>query len=1092
MSALAPLVGMPVAFKLGTALGVFLLPLLVYASFRLMRLAVPRPAPGRRRRARLPLRRGQPDLGRHDREHADRRVLLHLRRRLRHPLPGRSLPGPRRRAGSLGPGRGAGADQLRARLRRAVGGPDGHGPSPVRSRRPTPPRRLAYARLAAGGRGAGLCASPAPPSCRSSRTGAGRRPSTTPGSTSRRTGSSRRSCGRSSLPARSRLAATLARRARGGRRRRAAPAARLRGALGRGARLGRAGPRRDRRALRPARAAVAGPGRGGRARPRARAPRPGRRGRARPRAGRRGARGRELALPAPLGRLELLRAGGEGAVAGLEGADAGARRRPRRPARGVRVRPRARARRLDPHARDGALLLRAARGSRVSTTSRASPRTPSTTCCRSCIPPRRTRSAAGPTPGSTSRPRSRGCACSRRSPGRGERRARFGARRACRRPARGAHPALHALPRDRHRGPATSSPWPSRPCAHRRPGGATRPSAGSRASRPTVPSSSSPTTRASTSWPPTPGRPRPSGRCRRESEVTEAFDAESIRITTSRPGHPLLVKVSYHPRWRAEGADGPYLASPGFMLIVPRQREVRLAYAARTGSDHAGLGLAVLAIGLAAASTRRRRRGGGGPRRAGRGAAAGRRPVGAPSCPRCPSRSSSGWPRCASFPSPRTPARSTRSTRVASRAYAEERWEDAAEYARHAVALLRVARPAAGRAALRPRRGAAACRSRAGGGRAVHARRRGRAGAAPAAGAALGRPRPRGGGRPGGCFGLAPPAPRGVPRNAVGAPSRAAGRPVPAPVTGLTAAPLRGATLVSRLRGGRNRGPVAVPPTGPPGKDDMRKAALVLRTARPPVARRRSRPRASPSTTAPSRCIVAGQYPRLNACFAPAVQPRPRPRLLPRVADAPPDWYYVEMASDSPCHAGILPRPKKELVGRRIQYYVDAFDRSFAESRTPEAEALVVSSASECRSEAAGGAVPQTARPSPSSRACPPASPPRPPPASGPGRPRPLAVGGAAVVGGGVAVGRRAGGSASAPTTTLPPWGSCPRRRCRRRPPPPPRWSPAFNPVFKVFDGPTLVPGDTIVGNEPLVLRFDMCDIDRHPTRCASRSRWTV
>ena len=46
MSALAPLVGMPVAFKLGTALGVFLLPLLVYASFRLMRLAFPAPLLG--------------------------------------------------------------------------------------------------------------------------------------------------------------------------------------------------------------------------------------------------------------------------------------------------------------------------------------------------------------------------------------------------------------------------------------------------------------------------------------------------------------------------------------------------------------------------------------------------------------------------------------------------------------------------------------------------------------------------------------------------------------------------------------------------------------------------------------------------------------------------------------------------------------------------------------------------------------------------------------------------------------------------------------------------------------------------------------
>jgi uncharacterized membrane protein len=46
MSALAPLVGMPVAFKLGTALPVFLLPLLVYASFRLMRLAFPAPLLG--------------------------------------------------------------------------------------------------------------------------------------------------------------------------------------------------------------------------------------------------------------------------------------------------------------------------------------------------------------------------------------------------------------------------------------------------------------------------------------------------------------------------------------------------------------------------------------------------------------------------------------------------------------------------------------------------------------------------------------------------------------------------------------------------------------------------------------------------------------------------------------------------------------------------------------------------------------------------------------------------------------------------------------------------------------------------------------
>ena len=66
------------------------------------------------------------------------------------------------------------------------------------------------------------------------------------------------------------------------------------------------------------------------------------------------------------------------------------------------------------------------------------------------------------------------------------------------------------------RGPATSSRSPSPPYAHHGRAGAISRSAGSLANRPTVPSSSSRTTRASTSWPPTPGRLRPSGRCRRE------------------------------------------------------------------------------------------------------------------------------------------------------------------------------------------------------------------------------------------------------------------------------------------------------------------------------------------------------------------------------------------------------------------------------------------------------------------------------------------------------------------------------------------------------------------------------------------------
>lgn len=89
-------------------------------------------------------------------------------------------------------------------------------------------------------------------------------------------------------------------------------------------------------------------------------------------------------------------------------------------------------------------------------------------------------------------------------------------------------------------------------------------------------------------------------------EVSSTLEAESLRITTDRPGHPLLVKLSYHPRWQATGADGPYLAAPALMVLVPRQREVLLRYAARTWADHLGLALTGLAlVGLAASALRR-------------------------------------------------------------------------------------------------------------------------------------------------------------------------------------------------------------------------------------------------------------------------------------------------------------------------------------------------------------------------------------------------------------------------------------------------------------------------------------------------------
>ncbi len=84
--------------------------------------------------------------------------------------------------------------------------------------------------------------------------------------------------------------------------------------------------------------------------------------------------------------------------------------------------------------------------------------------------------------------------------------------------------------------------------------------------------------------------------------IKETISNEEIRIETNWIGKPLLVKVSYHPNWRVEGADRIYLVSPSFMLIYPTQSAVRLYYG-RGWPDKAGalltiLGLAILALNL--------------------------------------------------------------------------------------------------------------------------------------------------------------------------------------------------------------------------------------------------------------------------------------------------------------------------------------------------------------------------------------------------------------------------------------------------------------------------------------------------------------
>src|SRR5215216_879576 len=52
----------------------------------------------------------------------------------------------------------------------------------------------------------------------------------------------------------------------------------------------------------------------------------------------------------------------------------------------------------------------------------------------------------------------------------------------------------------------------------------------------------------------------------------------SVSFRVSRTGVPVMVKTSYFPNWTATGANGPWRATPNFMVVVPTSHEVRLDY----------------------------------------------------------------------------------------------------------------------------------------------------------------------------------------------------------------------------------------------------------------------------------------------------------------------------------------------------------------------------------------------------------------------------------------------------------------------------------------------------------------------------------
>ena len=85
--------------------------------------------------------------------------------------------------------------------------------------------------------------------------------------------------------------------------------------------------------------------------------------------------------------------------------------------------------------------------------------------------------------------------------------------------------------------------------------------------------------------------------------MTETVTNDGVLIRNAPVGRPLLVKVSFHKGWRARGADGPYLAGPGFMVVIPRGPTVQLRHLP-TAANRWGLALTLFALLLAVLARR--------------------------------------------------------------------------------------------------------------------------------------------------------------------------------------------------------------------------------------------------------------------------------------------------------------------------------------------------------------------------------------------------------------------------------------------------------------------------------------------------------
>ena len=77
------------------------------------------------------------------------------------------------------------------------------------------------------------------------------------------------------------------------------------------------------------------------------------------------------------------------------------------------------------------------------------------------------------------------------------------------------------------------------------------------------------------------------------TDIVSGVDSVSFRV--DRVGVPVLVRTSYFPNWKVDGADGPWRATPNLMVVVPTAEDVRLYYG-RTTVDVVAILLSVAGL----------------------------------------------------------------------------------------------------------------------------------------------------------------------------------------------------------------------------------------------------------------------------------------------------------------------------------------------------------------------------------------------------------------------------------------------------------------------------------------------------------------